>query len=139
MSYTISTLDDGHIVLFEMNTDFSVSGEMPQALQDCYDCLESGPDPIVIVVDTSKASNRGFDDVVQGANSVRAPIARKMQNHPKLIANVTVIANRMIHLAVMGINSAAFGFVKVLVYPTQEEAIAQARVLLIEKSREVHE
>lgn len=134
MSYSLISLDDGHILVFDMHDDFESADDMPKYLPECYAALENGPDAVVLITDTTKAPLRNLDDLIQGANSIRNPLSQQINNHPKLLASMTVVDNKMVQLAVRGLNSAAFGFVNVQIYATQEEALAHARTLLAEKN-----
>jgi hypothetical protein len=130
MSYTLTSLDDGHILLFTMNSDFDTPVDMPKYLKECYDLVDNGPDQIVIITDTTGAPPKGINDLIQGANSIRTPEAKRINDHPKVIRSLSVVDNRLVNLAVKGLNSAAFGFYEVAIFETKEEAISHARAVL---------
>ena len=134
MSYSITPVDNGHILLFTMNHDFEPAVDMPQYLPECYQFLENGPDPIIIITDTTRAPMRNMDDLIQGANSIRTSLAQQINNHPKLLKSITVISNRIVQVAMKGLNTATFGFVDVFIATTQDEALELARAALAEHS-----
>lgn len=134
MSYTLTSFDDGHILLFTMHSDFEPAIDMPKYLPECYQFLEDGPDPIIIITDTTQAPMRDLDDLIQGANSIRNALAQKINHHPKLLKSITVISNRIVQVAMKGLNTATFGFVDVIIATTQDEALELARAALAEHS-----
>ena len=137
MSYTITPFDDGHILLFTMHNDFEPAIDMPKYLPECYQFLEDGPDHVIVITDTTRAPMRDMDDLIQGANSVRNSLAQQINNHPKLLKSITVINNRIVQVAMKGLNTATFGFVDVVIATTVEEALDRARAVLAEQSQSI--
>lgn len=130
MSYTLESIDDGHIILFTMHQDFDMAVDMPQYLEACYELVENGPDKIVIITDASEMKPRTLDDIIEGANSIRSDEARRLSQHPKVIKNFSIITSKIAQLAVKGLNSASFGFFEVTIFETPEEAFNRAREVL---------
>ncbi len=135
MSYSLDALDDGHIIFFTMHQDFDMSVDMPDYLQKCYALVDNGPDRIIVITDAREMKTKSFEDVIQGANSIRSPEAQRISHHPKVIKNLTVITNKVVQMAMKGLNSASFGFLELTLFETQEEAIGYARKVLSGQSK----
>ncbi len=130
MTYSLVSLDDGHILYFTMLEDFDFSVDMPKYLQECYELLENGPDRVIIITDARDLKPKSFDYIVQGANSTRSPEAHRNAEHSKVLKNFSIVSSRMAQLAVKGLNSASFGFFEVTIFETPDDALSQARQLL---------
>lgn len=130
MSYSLDALDDGQIIYFTMHEDFDMSVDMPDYLQKCYALVENGPEQIIIITDAREMKTKSIDDIIQGANSVRSPEAQRLSRHPKVIKSLSVITNKVVQVAMKGLNSASFGFVEVTVFETPEEAVGYSRTVL---------
>jgi len=129
MSYSLDSLDDGHILYFTMHHDFDVSVDMPKYLQECYQLVQNGPDQIIIISD-GRELNPSMDIVIEGANAIRSKEARRITEHSKVIKNFTVFDTKIARLAIKGLNSAAFGFFEVSMFETPKDAISRAREIL---------
>lgn len=130
MSYTLSSLDEGHILIFTMNNDFNLSVDPPAYLQEAYERVENGPDRVVIITDATPMRNLNINDLVQAANGIHNPAAKRLNDHPKVIKNLRVINNKVLLLAAKGMNSAAFGFYEMSIFQSLEDALGHARMLL---------
>lgn len=133
MPYTLSTIDEGHIILIALTGSLETE-EVMRYFQECYNLVENGPDRIVIITDTTAAPLKSIDDLIQGANTLRTPEAKQLNNHPKVIKALTVVNNKAVNLAIKGLNSAMFGFIEMPIFATQEEAISHARAVLSSQS-----
>ncbi|MBN1429300.1 MAG: hypothetical protein JXB07_13075 [Anaerolineae bacterium] len=102
---------------------------MQRYFQECYDLVENGPEPIIIT-DTTSAPLKSIDDLIQGANTLRTPAAKRLSNHPKVIKALTVVDNRAVNMAIKGLNSAMFSFIEMPVFATREEAVSHARAIV---------
>jgi hypothetical protein len=130
MSYSLESMDDGHIILFTMHQDFDVAVDMPHYLEACYELVENGPDKIVIITDATEMKPSSLDDIIEGANSIRSDEAKRLARHPKVVKSFSIITSKIAQLAVKGLNTATFGFLEVTIFETPEEAINRARQVL---------
>lgn len=131
MSYTLTALDDGHILLFEMHADFDVVNDLIAASREALEIVEHGPDRVVMITDTREMKITGVNDLLQGANAARSPEAVALSKHPKLFKSVSVIDNKMVTLAAKGLNSATFGYIDTTIFEDREKALAYARAVLV--------
>lgn len=129
MSYTLSSLEGGRILLFTIHADFDIARELVQASQEALDLVEQGPDGVVFITDTRALHINNLNEVLQGGSAVRSPEAMRLSKHPKLKKSISVIDNRLISLAAKGLNSATFGFVETTIFETKEAALDYARRL----------
>lgn len=136
MSYTLETLDDGHILLLTLNKDFDMAAEMIQSSRETFDLLEAGPDHVVFVSDGRALETSTLADILAGANAVRSPETKRVMSHPKRITSLSVTDSKLLRLSVKGLNSATFGFVEVTIFDTLEEALTEARRLIAQAQRQ---
>ena len=73
MSYTLTTEDNGHIIVLTMGEDFAFPTEMIEALTKVYEHMESGPHGIVMVVDNRKLKFETMEKILQSGQSARSP------------------------------------------------------------------
>ena len=130
MSYTLSPLDDGCILLFTMHKDFDIATELVQASKQALLVLEHSAKDIVFITDTRELHINNINDVLQGGSAVRSPEAMELSKHPKVIKSISIIDNRVITLAAKGLNTATFGYVDTTIFETKEDALEYARGLL---------
>src|SRR5687768_5087686 len=110
MSYSFETLDEGHIVILTMHSDFDIRTEMIQSSLDAYALLDQCPAPVVLISDSRAIQLRNINDLIEGANLARSPESRKVGSHPHLIKNYSIVDNKLAQAAVKGLNTATFGF-----------------------------
>jgi hypothetical protein len=132
VSYTLETLDEGHIILLTLNADFDMAAEMIQSSRETFDLLEAGPDHIVFISDGRELQTNTLNDILQGANAVRSPETKAVMNHPKRLTSLSVTSSKLLQLAVKGLNSATFGFMEVTIFDSMEEVLAEAQRIIAE-------
>jgi hypothetical protein len=130
MSYDFTSLADGHILILTMNSDFDIQTEITNASIDSYLRLDDGPDQVVYISDARQIRIRDMNDILIGAQLARSAESQQVANHPKVITNFSVVNSKMAQAAVKGLNSASFGFFKVTIFETVEEAVAEAQKAL---------
>ena len=130
MSYQVTTLDEGHILILTLNNDFDIVGEFAPSFNECFDQLEAGPDGVVFISDARELHLKSFNDLLQGGNLARSPEANRVNKHLKVRKAFTVTNSAGIALAAKGLNSASFGYVELGVFASIEDAVEQARAAL---------
>lgn len=130
MSYSFSTLDDGSIIQFVINSDFSMEKDSLPLVRDCAALLDAAPDRAVMVFDSRNLSMSSMSDVLAMGSVVRDAEAKAMLNHPKLLKMLSVTQNKVLQMTIKGVNTATFGFVEFSLYDSVEEALNAARTLL---------
>jgi hypothetical protein len=130
MSYTLSPLDDGRILLFTMHADFDIATELVQASKQALLVLDNSNKKVVFITDTRELHITNFNEILQGGSAVRSPEAMQLSKHPNLCKSISIIDNRVITLAAKGLNSATFGYVDTTIFETKEDALEYARGVL---------
>lgn len=128
MPYTLSTHDEGHIILMTEHSDFNPSTDLLPVIGGIQRMLNDGPNDIVLIFDAR--AHETTHDVLPVGTLVCSNEGRALIKHPKLLKIMTVTNNRQEQLALKGINSAMFGFVEIGIFPTMEEANQYARWLV---------
>jgi hypothetical protein len=76
-----------------------------------------------------------FDDVLTGGSLARNEDTRAFIKHPKLLKSMVVFSSRVVELTAKGLSSATFGSLDLGLYPTLEEALNAARMMLYGQSK----
>lgn len=138
MSYSFETLDEGHIVIFTMHADFNMANELQPSIQEGHALVEGLDGPIVYITDARGLHFSDLGELIEAANATRSVDQEKrLTKHPKVLKSMAVISSRLIQVAAKGLNSASFGHMEIIMYPTIEEALERARSLL--KDAGVHD
>jgi hypothetical protein len=133
MSYTFQTLDDGHIVIMTMHDDFNMAQEIQPAIHEGHALVESLPGPLVYISDVRALHFSDLSQLLEAANAVRfINPEERLSKNPKVLKSVAVISSKVIQVAAKGLNSASFGHMDIIVYPTLEETLDKARAILKE-------
>jgi hypothetical protein len=130
MSYTLTSYDDGQIIVLTLHQGFDLANGMRAVSAECFDMLEQGPERVILISDTRALNINNLNDLIVGANVARQPEAIRVLKHPKTAKIVSVISSRVVQMAVRGLNSASFGHVEVPIFETLEEALDHARTIL---------
>jgi hypothetical protein len=137
MSYSYSTLDEGHILILTMHADCDVVTEMRQMMADGNALADQSPAPIIVINDARLLYFANLNHLLEAVNAVRTVEPQhRVNRHPKVIKSLSVISSRTMQLAAKGLNTATFGHIQVSMFPTLEEALMQARALLREAGYE---
>jgi hypothetical protein len=135
MPYTLTTLDDGHIIVATIGSDFDAVNDMLPMTLGCYDLLDHGPDRVVIISDARELRLKSANEVILSANVMRTPESKRVREHPKLLRNFAVINNNLLQMIVKGLNSASFGYVEATIFETLDDAISHARALIASEDK----
>lgn len=124
-NYELRPLPGEPIVVGTLFDGFSYQNDMVPYLDELAVLLDSAPAPFIYINDL-----RGFSptltDLIEGSNVVSRGTGALM-HHPNFKLLVLVTKNAMIRLAVRGMNSPVFGFVRAEVFETLDEAFDFAR------------
>jgi len=131
MPYTIETLDEGRIILQTFSKDFDMATDMARSWQECVALLDQSNHKMVLISDSRSLKLRNIEDIIQAANMARSSESKKLTQHPNLIKSVTITSSKVGHMAIKGLNSAAFGNLDIPVFQTMAAALDYARALLI--------
>jgi hypothetical protein len=135
MPYSVTTYDDGHILLLTLNSEFDPAVHMVPAFTECFETLEAGPDNVVFISDARNYTIGSFNDLLQGANMARSAEVARANKHPKVRKVFTITNSGTIQLTAKGLNSASFGFIELTVFSSLEDALNQARTVLFGQSK----
>jgi hypothetical protein len=130
MSYSVTTYDDGQIIVLTLNADFDIATEMVSSFTECFEHLEAGTSPVVFISDARELPIRNLNDLLQGSSFVSKPEAVRVNKHPRILKTYTITNSSVIQLAAKGLNSASFGNLVLGVFTSLEEALNQSRILL---------
>jgi hypothetical protein len=130
MNYAITTLDEGHILLLSLSSDFNIATDMEAANIEAFGVLEAGPDDMIVISDSREVQFKNLDQLLHGSAVIRSEVGQKVMKHRKVRKAYTVTTHSLMHLAAKGLNSAAFGFVELNVCTSLEDALEQARMTL---------
>lgn len=130
MPYTLSTHDDGHVILLTEHSDFNARTDLNTVITGISRLLNDGPNDMVLIFDARAHDMGNQSDVLPVGTLVCSQEGRELIKHPKLLKIMTVTNNREAQLTLKGINSAMFGFVEIGIFPTMEEANNYARWLV---------
>jgi hypothetical protein len=130
--YTLDLLPGEPILYSVLSADFNLMQDLPHYASEILPLLESLPEPVYYIADI-RALSPGLMDVIQGANLVARGNTAYLR-HPKMKMNIGVIDSKILEMAAKGLNSEVFGFVKVVMFTTPEEAFAFARAQVKERA-----
>jgi hypothetical protein len=124
MSYILEKLPNEPIVCVKYNHDFKVAAQMEQVILEIITLLDAQPEPVFLITDTTEMT-MGVDDLISATN--KAVRQTKVVTHRNNRLNLVVSTNSLITFGVKGMNTAAFGYLKVEIFRTMDEALAFAR------------
>ena len=126
MSYTIKVLPDAPILWETWGADFDAMTEAEQATQQELKILDASSQPMVAVVDL-RAVPLGWDDILYLASH---GVPEELNHHPRLQHIILITSSEVVSMAAQGMDSDAFGYVKMDIVASPEEALAAARRML---------
>jgi hypothetical protein len=135
MSYSVTTYDDGQIIVLTLNADFDIATEMVPSFDECFQHLEAGTLPAIFISDARELPIRNLNDLLQGSSFVSKPEAVRVNKHPRIVKTYTITNSTVLQLAAKGLNSASFGNLVLGVFTSLEEALNAARLILYGQSR----
>lgn len=127
MSYTIELRLNGRILWETWGADFDPEAEAEAATQKELELLSAASQPMVAVVDM-RLVPLNWDDIIYLANH---GVPDELNHHPNLRRIILITTSEVIAKAAEGMNHEAFGFVKMDIVASPEEALTLARQLLL--------
>jgi hypothetical protein len=124
MSYNVQLLTDEPILLETIHEDFNASTELAGLMEVGMQSLDAAGQPVVYIMD-HRLLAMGLNDLIVAANQVAKQ--RNFLNHPNIKKIIMVSTNRLLATAAKGMNSLAFGFIKIETCETLEQAFILAR------------
>ncbi len=124
MSYTYQKLPGEAILILSFSVDHHIKLDDALSIEEGVKLLDAEAKPVFFIVDLSNLAI-GFEDVVAGASVTTKQF--KFLGHPKVREALIVTQSRLISLAAKGLDSVAFGHVKVKSFETRDAAMAYAR------------
>jgi hypothetical protein len=118
-------LPDEPIVVVTIQGGYDVTTEAAQSIKDGIAFLDSLDEPVLYITDFSSAEF-GLTEMILGSN-LAARGENPIFRHPKVREIIYVTQSDLSKLAARGMDSEAFGNLKISVYGTLEEALAYAR------------
>jgi hypothetical protein len=131
MPYTLSTHDEGRIILMTEHSDFNANTDLLPVIGGINRLLNEGHHPMVLIFDAR--AHDASDPNLPVGTLVCSNEGRSLIKHPKLLKIMAVTGSREAQLTLKGINSAMFGFVEIGIFPTMEEANQYARWLAFQR------
>jgi hypothetical protein len=113
------------VVVHAQKSDANVRQEMADAVKVINEALDSQTEKVFLIVNMTGIT-MALDDIIQGAG-MSARGQRAMLHHPNVRESMYVVTDRMMKMAVKGLNSATFGQVKAQVFDTVEDAVSYCR------------
>jgi hypothetical protein len=127
MSYTIATRPNESIIWETWEADFDAESDAEAATGEELRILNTSSSPMVLVVDM-RLVQLDWDGIVYIANF---GIPKELRDHPRLRKIVAITTNEIIKASAQGLDTEAFGFVKVDIVTSPQEALTRARKLLL--------
>jgi hypothetical protein len=125
MSYTVEALPDLPVVISRALPGFDMEAEQSLLQRDVRTHLDAASEPLFYVIDLSQTS-LDFNAILRGSSG-GARSETSPWRHPNIRGVIFVSSDEVIHRAVAGMDSAAFGHFKALTFNTLDEALAQVR------------
>jgi hypothetical protein len=121
MKYAIQQLDDVPAIMVTWYPNFNPQTDLETVTRDTVKVLEAQPSPVFFVANLLEA-NIDFEGMVRAASSANRD-AGGLFHHPKVREVVFVTTNSMVEMGAKGVDSEAFGFTKIHVFYTLEDAL----------------
>jgi hypothetical protein len=122
MSYKIETLTGEPVILLILTQDAAISEDMPKSGAEIRTLLDQASEPMFFIMDMS-AMQISLDDLILGSN-LGARGEQPLTRHPHLKEMLFVSSSKMVKLGLKGLNTLAFGNMKVKAFDTLDEALA---------------
>lgn len=127
MGYSISSQDEGHILVVTIDEDYDMVNDIISLSLDTVARLDEGPDGAIVIIDARAVQVKDLNSLLQSAQNMSRPEVKASREHPKALQSYSVINSKIISLALKGLNSATFGYIQTTMFDSVEAAVAQAR------------
>jgi hypothetical protein len=130
MGFSISSQEGGHILIVTIDEHYEMVNEVIELSKETVAHLDRGPDGVIVIIDARAVQIKDLNSLMLSAQNMKRPEVKASQNHPRALKSFSVINNKIVTLAMKGMNSATFGFIQTTMFETVEEAVAQAHIEL---------
>jgi hypothetical protein len=127
MSYTIAIRPNESIIWETWEADFDAEIDAEAATREELRILNAASRPIVLVVDM-RLVQLDWNAILYIASH---GIPEELNNHPQLRRIVIITTDEVIADSARGLDNEVFGFVKVDIVTSPQEALTRARKLLL--------
>lgn len=125
MSYTIERLSDEPIVVYTQGPATRDTQGIAETLDDIARALDEQTDKVFLIWNVGSMTIE-LDDLIQSASKAGRG-SNAVLHHTNVQENVYVVSNRMVKMAIKGLESATFGRAKVVMFDTLDEALGYCR------------
>lgn len=126
MSYKLEVHPGEPIIWETWNADFDPETDTPAITRAQLKMLNASQTPMVVITDT-RAVTLTFDDILYLASNA---VPEELNHHPRLRRIILVTTSEIVAKSAEGLNNEAFGYVKLDIVASREEALARARQYL---------
>jgi hypothetical protein len=125
MSYTIEQFPELSLIVVSFGEDFGSIEETHRFVDELYDIYNGLPAPVHLIADVSRMKL----DFEQAMDVIRLTVRgeKSLKKHPNNKGVVVVTTSRFYQLMIKGLNTAAFGMLKLQVFESMDAAMAWAR------------
>jgi hypothetical protein len=125
MSYTLEKLPNEAIIVYTQGPATHETQGIVETLDDIAHFLNAQSDAVFLIWNVGGMSI-DMDDLIQSASKAGRG-SNAVLHHSRVRENVYVVSNRMVRLAIKGLESATFGRAKVIQFDTLDEALSYCR------------
>jgi hypothetical protein len=125
-TYDIHKFENEPIFIMTLTPEYSIARDLPQSNADAKAVLDAATEPMLGILDLTKASAFGIDDLIAACNT-NARGEKPIWHHPMQRDMILVTESRLLKLATQGLRSVTFGGVSVQVFENVDEALAYYR------------
>ena len=118
-------LPDEPIVIVTLPIDYNLSVELPKMMPVYMNFLNSATTPVYWIVD-ARNSPLGVEEIVRGAELV-ARGEHPLYHHPNIRKVIYVTSNKIMKLAVAGMENEIFGSLAIKLFDNLDDALKFAR------------
>jgi hypothetical protein len=123
--YTLERLPDEPIILGQATSEWNSATDLAAFTQHLLILLREAEAPVYWIADMT-AWKPNLNELIITAHEI-ARTTNAIARHPKLRQVIVISQNRAVEMSAKGLNSQAFGFVSMAVFPTVGAALQYAR------------
>jgi hypothetical protein len=124
MGFNYEKLPDDGIIIVTYHEDYDVRLHAAASIEEGTKLLDAAQTPTFLVIDATAVSI-DLDDLISSASL--ATRQTRFFTHPIIREILLVTRSKLISLAAKGLDSVAFGHVKIRVFDTRDNALAYVR------------
>jgi hypothetical protein len=124
MGFNYEKLPDDGIIIVTYHEDYDVRLHAAASIEEGTTLLDTAQTPTFLVIDATAVSI-DLDDLISSASL--ATRQTRFFAHPIIREIILITRSKLISLAAKGLDSVAFGHVKIKVFDTRDNALAYVR------------